>query len=95
MYCYQIYMQILAHTDIHPLITVSVYASIKWKYIHVQLQSRQYTAHRKSYTFIFVHIRTYTEMYVSSTAIQYMIRTSSCICRICMYIWTIYVHIHQ
>ncbi len=48
-----IFMHIL--TYVLP-ITVSVYASMYWKYMHILLQTRQYTAHWKSYMCKYVHI---------------------------------------
>ena len=59
-----IYMHIL--TYVLP-ITVSVYASMYWKYMHILLQTRQYTAHWKSYMCTYVHIlhSTYRLLHVS------------------------------
>jgi hypothetical protein len=54
-------------------ITVSVYASMYWKYMHA------YTAADKaiycSLEVMYVDIRTYTASYVSFTSCQYVIRT--------------------
>ncbi len=78
-----IYMHIL--TYVLP-ITVSVYASMYWKYMHILLQTRQYTAHWKPYMCTYVHIllSMYSILYVSHS--QYMIRTPTYVCSICMYI---------
>ena len=59
-----IYMHIL--TYVLP-ITVSVYASMYWKYMHILLQTRQYTAYWKSYmcTYVLILHSTYRILHVS------------------------------
>ena len=75
-----IYWDIL--TSIPP-ITLSVYASKNWKYMHILLQSRQYTALRKAYTYIYVHIRDCTYR-ILQCSIWYWFRCISAV-YVCIY----------
>ena len=63
----------LTYTDMGPPIPLSVYASINLKYMHILQQSRQYTAHRKAYAYIYVHIRQST-YHILQFSIWYVLR---------------------